>query len=204
MAENMQQKSVGKNNSRTGIFGHFSSERKKVITAGCLIVVMVIMWARVLTGKKPSEAQAAEGNQIVSSAGPETKAAAKAPKIRFIELPKVKGRNDVITRDIFSIYKAENATGNKSGNQSASTAVQQELAGRIKELLKLEAIGMGDHKQAFINNKLLSEGDKLTVDNGDTKYECEIVRILETEVHVKCLEVEIKLELANPNEVIDG
>lgn len=206
MAENIQQKSVGKNNSRSGIFGQFSSERKKVITGCCLLGVMLILWGRVLMGRKPAEAQAADGNRSASSASAasETKAAVKSSKIRFIELPKIQGRNDEITRDIFSINKVKNVANNNGNNQSAVTVAQQELAGQIKKMLKLEAIGMGEQKQAFINNKLLCEGDKLTVDNGDTKYECEIVRILETEVDIKCQEVEIKLELANPNEVIDG
>ena len=206
MAENSQQKPVNKISGRKGIFGQGPSNRKKVLTAVCLLMVMILMWTRVFIAKKPASADVAVGDLAAAQAmgASDTGPAAKAPAVRFVELPKIEGRNDVITRDIFSINRAQIISNSEQDSRKVGSIEQEELAGQLQAKLKLEAIGMGDRKQAFINNKLLCEGDKLTVDNGDMKYECVVVRILETEVYIKCQGVEIKLKLANPNEVIDG
>jgi hypothetical protein len=55
---------------------------------------------------------------------------------------------------------------------------------------------VGENPQAFINNKVLSVGDKLLVTDGVSAYECEVVGIEEDTVFVKFGEAEIQLRLA--------
>ena len=58
--------------------------------------------------------------------------------------------------------------------------------------------------QAFINDKLLLVGDKLSVQEGDNVYEFEVVEIRENMVLVKCKDAEITLKLAKVIEERDS
>ena len=71
----------------------------------------------------------------------------------------------------------------------------EEVIRRIAEKLKLEAIGLGKNPQAFINDKLLSAGDKLLVRDKIDVYECEVVEIRENTVLIRCGEAKITLRL---------
>ena len=66
---------------------------------------------------------------------------------------------------------------------------------RVAEKLKLEAILLGENPQVFINDKLLSTGDKLFVKDGPNTYECEVVGIEQTKVFVRCGRAKITLKL---------
>ena len=72
----------------------------------------------------------------------------------------------------------------------------EDIVRRVTEKLRLEAIVLGENPQAFINDKLLSVGDKLVVGNGIYTYECEVSEIKENVVFIKCGETEITLRLA--------
>ena len=71
----------------------------------------------------------------------------------------------------------------------------EEYIERIAKKLKLNAIGLGENPQAFINDKLLNVGDKLPVRDGTSTYECEVIRIEENIVLIRCGETEIQLKL---------
>ncbi len=81
------------------LFSQLAAEKKKSVTALCLIGVMVFMWVRVL-GKKTSED--AEGALMTQEVNADSPGSNPELKISFTELPKVKGRNDVLTRDFFA------------------------------------------------------------------------------------------------------
>lgn len=187
------------------IFNQLAVEKKKTVFAVCLIALMVFMWVRVLGKKTPKTAEAALGQELVTSdmskPGPEL-------KVTFIELPKVAGRNNSITRDFFASddwWKliASGGGGKIAGIEevSVSKGGSEEIAKRVAERLKLEAIGFGENPRAFINGKPLSVGDKWFVVDGDDKYECEVVGIEEDKVFVKCMEAEITLKLKRVLEV---
>ena len=162
------------------------AEKKKTLIAFCLISVMVFMWARVL-GKKTSD-------------GPRSaKAAHGAAKVSFVELPKARGRNDRLTRDCFASNGWKDFL--RSSGQSNSGRVQEvnivskggseEVARRIAEKLRLEAIVLGESPQAFINDKLLKVGDRLPVKDGLNTYQCEVVGMTKNTVFVRCGKAEI-------------
>lgn len=189
-------------NGANRLVGRLAAEKKKTVTALCLIALMVFMWARVLGKKTPVIAAASQRKEnVVQDVNVEL-------KISFIELPKIPGRNDVLTRDFFAadgwrnFIRNEKNPGNKEVNVVSKDG-NEEVLRRIAEKLKLEAIAIGSYgnPQAFINGKLLSVGDKLLVRNGGNKYECEVVGIEENVVVIKCLEAEITLKLTKVIEV---
>lgn len=177
-------------NGTNRLFSRLAAEKKKTVTALCLIAVMVFMWARVLGRKTPETAEAALKQGEVD---PDTSESNSQLKISFIELPKVAGRNDVLTRDFFA------ADGWWDFLDGVGSNKDEGVGRRIAEKLRLEAIVMGENPQAVINDKLLSVGDKVSVRVGGDNYECEVVGIEEETVFIRWGEIEITLKLAQDN-----
>ena len=167
------------------------AERRKLVPALCLLVLMTFMWVRVIFDKKPHSATARARDSQQQDEAVESEI-----EISLVELVSIKGRNDVLSRDFFAVNDER-----LGGIQQVSG--QGGLLGQVAAKLKLQAIGGGDNPQAFINNKLLNVGDKLSISHASSLYECEVVRIEENMVVVKCREAEIKLILAPEIEVVD-
>jgi hypothetical protein len=183
------------------LFGRFAAEKKKTVTALCLIALMVFMWARVLGRKTPATTRAATGQKSID---PDISGSNSQLKVSYIELPEVPGRNDELKRDFFAANGWQNFIG--GGNKVVNVVLvdgNSEIARLIAEKLKLEAIVMGESPQAFINDKLLSVWDKLVVRNGADEYECEVVGIDEETVFIRCSDIEITLKLTQVDKVAD-
>ncbi|MHC4544036.1 MAG: hypothetical protein ACYTDW_01835 [Planctomycetota bacterium] len=193
-------------NGANRLVSRLAAEKKKTVTAVCLIALMVFMWARVLNQKTPGTAAA----QRQENVDQDVLGSNVELKISFIELPKIPGRNDVLTRDFFAadgwrnFIRGEENPGNKEVNVFSKDG-NEEVVRRVAQKLKLEAIVIGSdgNPQAYINGKLVSVGDKLIVRNGGNKYECEVVGIAENVVIIKCLEAEIRLEVMKAVEVTE-
>ena len=188
-------------NGTNRLFSRLAAEKKKTVTALCLIAVMVFMWARVLGRKTP---ETPKGALKQGEVDPDTSESNSQLKISFIELPKVAGRNDVLTRDFFAAdgwWDFLDGGGSNKDVKVVERGGSGEIGRRIAEKLRLEAIGLGENPQAFINDKLLSVGDKLSVRDGVDNYECEVVGIDVEMVLIRCGEIEITLELAQDIEV---
>jgi len=201
----MKQNVKNSGNGTNGLVGRFAAEKKKTVTALCLIALMVFMWARVLSRKTPEAAAAAPRRD---DAAQDILGADLELNLSFIELPKVEGRNDVLTRDFFAADGWRNFIRNEKNPGNKEVIVKggnEEVVKWVAEKLKLEAIVIGSdgNPQAFINGKLLSVGDKLLVRDGGNKYECEVVEITENVVVIKCGEAEITLKLTKVIEVAD-
>ena len=188
----MKQNLKNNGNGANRLFSQLAAEKKKTICALCLIAVMALMWARLLGKKKLEGAEAAVMSQGVNFKGESN----SQLKISFVELSKVPGRNDVLTRDFFASGGWQDFTKESTKEVSVvSRDGSEEVVRRVAEKLKLEAIVLGENPQAFINDKLLSVGDKLLVRDGVKTYECEVVGIEENAVFIRCGEAEIKLKL---------
>jgi len=200
----MKQSTVNNNKATSRPFGQLATGKKKTIMALCLIVIMVFMWVRVLGKKGPSSAQATLISQKTTSDQSDSQL-----KISYIDLPKIAGRNDILTRDFFTAGRSQSFIKSREGEDSVNTNQlsivsknnSDEMLELIADRLKLEAIGFDRQPQAFINGKLLTVGDKLSIENENNNYECEIVAIKENAVSIKCGEAEITLKLAQPIEV---
>jgi hypothetical protein len=186
------------------LFSRLAAEKKKTAIAVCLITVMFFMWVKVLGRKGPQSANAAVVAQEVTDG--QTK---PELKISFMELPKVEGRNDVLTRDFFAVGNwrdfMRGGEGKSGGIEEVSVVSRnggEETARRVAEKLKLEAIVLGENPRAFINDKLLSVGDKLFVRDGTNTCECEVAEIEENMVFIRCGEAEVTLRLTQTS-IID-
>ncbi len=191
-----------KKNSDTAkrLLAQLGAEKKKAVAAACLIAIMIFMWVRMFTKQGPGGAQASTAAHTEALAG-ESK---QQQKISFVELEAIKGRHDVLTRDFFdaedwSTFSSTGADGETVEVGAGTKDVDKEIK-KMAEKLKLQAIETGDKPQAFINDKLLSIGDRITVQEGTSKCEFEVVEIEETEVFVRSGETEIKLKLGYRNQ----
>ena len=173
------------------LMSQLAAEKKKTVMALCLIAVMVFMWVRMLGKKAPETAEAALRQKEAAREQSNSQL-----KISFIELPKVPGRNDVLTRNFFASGSWQDFIrgGTKEANVVSGDG-SEEVVRRVAEKLRLEAIGLGGNPQAFINDKLLSVGDKLLIRDGGKTFECEVTVIEENAVFIRCGEAEIKLKL---------
>jgi hypothetical protein len=194
----MRQNVRNDGNGAKRLVGRLAAEKKKSATALCLIALMAFMWIRVLTKKAPEGSEAAivtEQSGVEGSLNPES-------KISFIELPKVAGRNDVIARDFFASNGWRHfvdGQGQKSvGIQEVNIVSKdgsKEVIKQVAEKLRLQAIMLSKNPRAFINDKVLSVGDKVLIDDVVGTYECEVVEIKEDTVVISCREAEITLKL---------
>ena len=198
----MRQNARNSGNIANRLFNQLAVQKKKTVLALCLITLMAFMWIRVLTRKAP---QAAKAGLLAGQMDVETQSEPEL-KISFIELPQAAGRNDIITRDFFDSDGWQDFV---DGQGRKSTGVEevdiiskegdQEVIRRVAEKLNLEAIVLSENPQAFINDKLLSVGDKLLIGDGVDKYECEVVEIKENTVVMRCREARITLKLTQVN-----
>jgi hypothetical protein len=183
-------------NGARGIIGYLASEKKKGILAVCLLLLMAFMWIKVFTGKSPKTAEAEQAANPVQSDELQNLDAL----VTYLDLPDVEGRNDVITRDAFAsngwkdfVNKDKNVVTREVNVVPGDSA--EKNIGKIAENLKLEAFVMGSSPRAYINDKILSVGDKLLVSDGIDNYECEVIMIENNSVIVRCGKAEVTLKL---------
>lgn len=186
-----------KSHRAKGLVNQLAAEKKKAVTALCLIGVMALMWIRVLSRKAPeaagAEITAIQSNKDVQS-NPEL-------ELSFIELPKVAGRHDVITRDFFAsdhwrhFIEGQRKRRGIEEVKILSRDGNEEVIKKLIEKLKLEAILVSENPQAYINGKVIEVGGKMLISEGVNKYECDVVAIEENTVVLKCKEAEITLKL---------
>ena len=195
----MKRNMTNAGNGATRLLSRLAAEKKRTVLALGLIALMAFMWVRVLGRKKPAAAGAAS----VAQQGDLNGQPNSQIKVSFVELPKVPGRNDVITRDFFDPvdwhgFAKDREGQNLAGNEEViaiSTDASGEVIAQIAQKLQLEAIVLGENPQAFINDKWLSVGDTLLVREGVNTYECEVVEVQERAVFIRCREAQIKLGL---------
>lgn len=198
MKRNLQNNVSGANRAS----GRLAIDTKKAVFALGLIAIMVFMWVRVLTRKSPQSAAASSVAEEIKLIG---QSDTESLKLSFIELPKVKGRNDVLARDFFTVKNWQDflregkGVGDRREVDVVSRNGNEEVARKIAEKLKLGAIVMGKNPRAFVNDKLLAVGDKMLIQDGVNMYECEIVEIEEKTVLLRCGQAEIRLKLRETN-----
>ena len=182
----------------TGLSIHIIPGGGKGVFIICLVIVMAIMWVRVLTGQKPSGAEAASLKKT-------NKKSSKKLKISYVKLPVIPGRNDVIKRDFFDVKNFENfaadaGTGNVSVITEPSVSgadTDREVAKQIMGRLSLEAIILGENPHVFINGRIYSAGDKIVIKDRAGVYELEVSDIAEKQVFLKYHRARITLKLSD-------
>lgn len=197
----MRQNMVNNNNGARKILNQITAEKKKATMAVCLILLMAFMWVRVFF-KKPQSTEGA----ITSDQTKNEQSSNPTLKISFIELPKVVGRNDIISRNFFASNGWQNFNG-RGGNivsieevKVVQGDVTEKVIKKVVQKLRLEAIWIGDSPKAYINDKVHSVGDTLLVNDGADQYEFEVVAIEDNTVLIRCGKAEVKLKLKKVTE----
>lgn len=183
---------------------YFALEKGKSMVAACLIGLMILMWVRVFAKKhSPRTAEAALTAQAESLSG----RGRNEVKIRFIKLPEIKGRNDILSRDFFAVEEWENfikdADGNTNKVEEVNVIVEDDSGQgrrrkavlRLARQLKLDVIALGKRPEAFIENTLVSVGDKLQVEDKGRLYEFDVIEIGEKEVVLMCQGVRLEIKM---------
>ena len=193
----MRSNSRNNNKEISSIVGHLTAEKKKTVMAFCLIALMGFMWIKVFTGKNSSTANAEQMKNLTEN----NSQSDTQSKVSYVDLPEIEGRNDVITRDFFSsngwknfVDTDRNVVVTKEVNVVPGDGTEKVIR-KIADNLKLEAFVMGDNPRAYINDKILSVGDKLLVSDGNEKYECEVITIENNSVVMRCGKAEVTLKL---------
>ena len=184
-------------NDANKIVGYLAAEKKKTILAVCLISLLGFMWIKVFAGKSPTAA----GAEPMVSQSKNTNQPGDEASVSFIDLPEIAGRNDSIKRDFFAsngwkdfVNTDKNVVVTKEVNVVPGDSTEKVIR-RIADNLKLEAFIMGDNPRAYINDRILSVGDKLLVSDGADKYECEVIVIENNSVVMRCGKAEVTLKL---------
>ena len=191
------------------VTGGLQNISPKVMAMVVLLVVMAILWGRVLlkgTGG-PAAANAQDQEYIenlISDMAPE------ALEIKAVELPMLPGRNDRVSNNLFSSENwtafelNHNQDDSKGGVKVDGTGHATELTHRsrlerIAGRLKLEAVicdAQNRPFQAFVDDKILSVGSTLTVQEGPDQYVLMLEEISEKEVSFSWNEMSVVLKMA--------
>ena len=191
------------------VTGGLQNISPKVMAMIVLLVVMGILWGRVLLkgtgGPAAANAQDQEYmDNLLSDMAPE------AVEIEAVQLPVLPGRNDRVSNDLFS---SENWTafelnhnqnsahgGVKVGGMGDSSELtHRSRLERIAGRLKLEAVicdAQDRPFQAFVEDKILSVGSTLTVQEGPDEYVLMLEEISEKEVLFSWNEMSVVLKMA--------
>jgi len=203
MKRNLANATAGANR----LYRQVTADKKKVVFALSLIIVMAVMWIKLLSGNKPD---AAKGTPPATQSATQGQSDPQV-KISFMDLPKVPSRNDVITKDFFTLSSWQSFIKNEEGKNLTgikevsvlSEDGNEEVITRVAQKLELEAVFLADNPQAFINNKLLSLSDKLLIRDAGGIYEFEVIGIHEDFVLLRCGKAQITLKLIQAINVID-
>ncbi len=188
------------------VFGRLRLGGKKTAVACALVLIMLFMWVRVFLGHRPAAAEAA-------SQPPQTDTAVSPPPVKMqrLELPRIPGRHDAVSRDFFTMKDpasfGRNPARRKAGTDTevpvASTENVEEVIQRVARTMKLEAVSWSESPRIFINDQLLGVGDRFLVKGGTQSYDFEVLQIYADAVLVKCNGVQLTLKLAQSLEVVN-
>lgn len=192
-------------------FGRLGGDRKKIILAAGLVMIMFLMWGKVLLRKKDGSASveltlAASQNMNLQQD--------RGRKISYIKLPLIEGRNDVLKTDFFNPGEWEGfELVDKTEDWSKQSNVTVKGAGsndfkkaniyRVAKKLQLEAIVMGENPEAFISDKLVSTGDVLKIRHNAGIYEFRVTKIGKSKVELICEDMIFTMQMAQSIESAD-
>ena len=191
------------------VTGGLQNISPKMMAMVVLLVVMAILWGRVLlkgTGG-PAAANAQDQESIQDTI---SDMASKAVEIKAVELPVLPGRNDRVSNNLFSSENwtafelNHNQDDSKGGVKVDGTGHATELTHRsrlerIAGRLKLEAVICDAENrpfQAFVEDKILSVGSTLTVQEGPDQYVLMLEEISKKEVSFSWNEMSVVLKMA--------
>ena len=143
----------------------------RIVIAVVLVTTMALMWGRLLLSGRSYSTAAALGAASAASrvAAVESKA---HQRTKPVNLPEVAGRHDRLARDFFTTanWRSFQMVGGRSTTPPAVVAEPQELTAQdiktIEQAVKLDGIIAEQNSnayEAFVNDKLVSVGDQISI-----------------------------------------
>lgn len=151
----------------------------KTIVAAALVFLMAMLWLRVLTGNKPSSAQASSASLAAQTAS------APVVLIEPVALPSVVGRNDTVVNDFFAaaLWPASDDTADKTPPPPAVdpiVAQREAFLNALPSKLVVDAIiqPTGDEAaKACLDGKVYAEGQTFVLKQQGQVYEVTVWKI---------------------------
>ena len=194
-------------NNPSDLLGGFGADRKKMIIAAALISLMIFMWGRVILSSRVSNDASAADVKTQAAIENTQQQTIQEIKIDYIELPVIPGRNDKLSRnffdaDNFSAFPLDPEGSYVSGSKSQKTNVSQDqsqIIDQIAQTIRVDAIIVGQESgigEAFIEERLLSNGSTFDVEHKGRIYEFEVVEVFESKVVLKWEDVTVTIKMS--------
>ncbi len=176
----------------------YAGNNRKLILAISLLGVMATMWIRVFVGgpKTISNADAV----AVNDRGIQSEQKQDCLRLKYHSLPFIMGRDDTLSRDLFSKKPWEDKGGSHGGEPivcSDDVVSEHDLTAGVSDVLEsqLKAVLSGNDMEAFIGDKLHHIGDVLRVDYKGKCYRLKIVGIEDESVTFINIKTKMKIEV---------
>lgn len=202
MAKNRAQK-----NSDLELLRSLPVSKGKIMIAAILVTVMGVMWCRLLLSKKGGkQGPATAGAATIDGVNTAT-VAKTGGRISYVELPVVEGRNDVLTRDIFTtanwqafkhVAGAVARPGGSDNGAESQILTDADIA-KVENLVEVNAIIAGDSAaapEAFVNNKLVSVGSKVVVEYNNRLLKLVVTEIKKNKVSLRWQKFRFNVKMA--------
>jgi hypothetical protein len=173
------------------LINHLPVKKSKIIIAAVLMSVMAMLWVRVIFGAKTDKV--VNTKPKIVSGKTQNIAEQPQPKVSYVKLPVVPGRNDVLTRDIFSPENWKAFDWDQSKDSDNVEIDSSEDDGRMMHEKNLREIAQNytvdaistDQQgqiQAFMIDDVVSVGSTLIVEHKGYSYEFIVLEIKTEEV----------------------
>lgn len=192
-------------NIKNSVLSSLAVERKKVVLAGLLIVVMVFMWTRALNKKKPASVDIDPTSDAVMVQEKEAQIS-----VEYVPVSIVIGHEEFSGKDFFDISNLIEE-GTSAGNSCAVVVADSEVSqnniescsgeeklDEVVRKLSLRAVVSGPKSMALINDSIYRLGDQFSVNTGNACYSLKIIGINQNQVKLECLGKEVQLTLTGP------
>jgi len=177
-------------------------KRPKVVAATLLVTVMAGMWIKVIVNNRAGKNEAVAAAHATAQAQAAGAKMQHQVKISLIPLPVVPGRNDAITRNVFTAvaWNAFPGANTADAKNGSIPSYDDDFIDKIAQSISLEAVIAGPNPEAFVGNKLVSVGQTLPVRYNDKIYEFTVAQINENKVVLKWDDVSVVLKMSQSNE----
>jgi len=162
-----------------------TAQRKKLIFAAALLAVMGILWLRLFMGKgKPQAALAVSQANVLAAAS----AVSAGNGVVFVDLPVVPERHNILANDFFDakLFKEFGSATSSEMTQPGNDSQNISSASAAVNAMELVAIVNDKKPQAFIEDKLLEEGQSFRFVFHEQNYEFKVVKIYNNKVELEC------------------
>lgn len=194
-------------NNPSDLLGGFGVDRKKMIIAAALILLMIFMWVRVILSSRVGNDASAANAETQAAIENTQQQTAEEIKIDYIELPVVSGRNDKLSRnffdaDSFSAFPLDpdgNYVPGSGSRETSDSQGQNRNIDQILQTIKIDAIIVGDKSgtgEVFIAERLLSNGSTFDVEHKGRIYEFEVMEVFELKVVLKWEDVTVTIKMS--------